>query len=343
MRKGRPATLTSSLLARKGEAEPSRLNDGTVPKDVIALQEALVERVAADISSKTHLAPVAETGSVPPIAVAGAEAGKPIAEATAEADAKLAAVAAEQEADLREALGSAPMELPPDAADEPDYDPDEDKAAQKESQITLNDWTVRAQSGDTPFAYERMMDRGEPERSAFIPVALGITVVAVLATLAIWRLSDHGPMFPQETDTAPSAPLASAAPPAVAPESPAPQQAAPEAAAPEEVAPEAPATAPPAAPEASAPAAPAAAQVGTYALQVISTNSQASAERAWTSLAPKVKAAGLKEDHVIDEADLGAKGTHYRVKLIGFETLRAAQKACETLKAHRVGCLPMRK
>ena len=31
-RKGKPATLTSSLLARKGEAEPARLQDGSVPK-----------------------------------------------------------------------------------------------------------------------------------------------------------------------------------------------------------------------------------------------------------------------------------------------------------------------
>jgi hypothetical protein len=48
-RKGKPATLTSSLLARKGEAEPSRLQDGSVPKDVMALQEELVARVAGGI------------------------------------------------------------------------------------------------------------------------------------------------------------------------------------------------------------------------------------------------------------------------------------------------------
>jgi len=260
-----------------------------------------------------------------------------MAEPRAETEAKIP----EDDDDLREALGSAPIELPPDAADEPDYDPDGDKVAQKESQVTLNDWTARAQSGDTPFAYERMMDRQEPERSAFIPVALGITVVAVLATLAIWRLSDHGQVFPQgESDTAPLA----SAPQAAAPEAAAPQPAAPEAAEPEAATAE---PSPPAASVAEAPApaakpTPAPVSGSAYAVQVSSTTSQATAEHAWTAIAPKIKAAGLKEDHVIDAADLGAKGTRYRVKLTGFPTLRAAQKACETLKAHRIGCLPMK-
>jgi hypothetical protein len=347
MRKGRPATLTSSLLARKGEAEPARLNDGSVPKDVIALQEELVARVAADISRpKPPVVSTAEPGGAMQAAPAipSTEEASPMAEPRAETEARIPANA-EDDDELRDALGSAPIELPPDAADEPDYDPDEDKAAQKESQVTLNDWTARAQSGDTPFAYERMMDRQEqPERSAFIPVALGITVVAVLATLAIWRLSDHGQVFPQGESEAPSASLPAAAPETTAPEAAATQTAAPEATAPETAAAE---PSPPAASIAEAPAPPAKpaaapAGGGAYAVQVSSTTSQATAEHAWTAIAPKIKAAGLKETHAIDAADLGAKGTRYRVKLTGFETLRAAQKACETLKAHRISCLPMK-
>lgn len=51
-KKGRPASLTPSLLARKGEAEPSRLADGSTPRDVMALHEEIVARLADEIAQE---------------------------------------------------------------------------------------------------------------------------------------------------------------------------------------------------------------------------------------------------------------------------------------------------
>lgn len=48
----RPASLTSSLLARKGEAAPSRLADGSAPRDVMALHEEIVARLAEEIEQE---------------------------------------------------------------------------------------------------------------------------------------------------------------------------------------------------------------------------------------------------------------------------------------------------
>jgi len=338
MRKGKPATLTSALLARKGEAEPARLTDGTVPKDVIALQEELVARVAADISREASggaalppvaaaIAPEKPAEATAPDSSAGPEPAIIAAEETAEA----AGETAEAE-DGGDALGSAPIELPPGSADEPDYDPAEGAAAAQESQITLADWTARAQSGDTPFAYERMTDAGEPERSAFfLPLVLAVAVVAVIATLAIWQLSDHGQLYPEGTDVRA---VQTAAMPAAAPAEPA---------APAPVEPPAPTVAESPTPAPAQAVEPAPAPVaGGYAVQLISTVSQETAERAWTGIAAKVAATGLKAPHAIDKADLGAKGVRYRVKLTGFPSYAAGQKACETLKARKIGCLVIR-
>jgi SPOR domain len=330
-RKIRPAMLTSTLLARKGEAEPAHLADGSVPRDVIALQEELVARVADDIARQA--APGIPAVSAEMKAAASGE-GPPPEELDEDED--------------DDPLGAAPVELPAGSADEPDYDPDEDAAVAQESQITLADWTARAQSGDSPFAYERMSDPQKPERSAFIPLALGVAVAAVLATLVIWQVSDHGRVFPEGAQTGPAALPATALPEPAEP-APAPAPAEPTQAAAAALEPAAPASAPKAvAPKAAAPKAAApeakpqaasAAVTGDYAVQLVSTLSQETAERAWNDIAAKVAAAGLKAPHAIDRADLGAKGTRYRVKLTGFASYGAGQKACETLKAHRLSCL----
>lgn len=51
-KKDRPASLTPSLLARKGEAAPSRLADGSAPRDVMALHEEIVARLASEIEQE---------------------------------------------------------------------------------------------------------------------------------------------------------------------------------------------------------------------------------------------------------------------------------------------------
>ena len=354
MRKTRPATLTSTLLARKGEAEPSLLADGTVPKDVIALQEELVARVAADITRQVREVPTQDVVARP--AGLSAEMTAPSREETAAVEPTREAPAAalapanpeesakdgDDEVDVAEALGSAPIELPPGSADEPDYDPAEDAAAQQDSQVTLADWTARAQSGDTPFAYERMSDGSESDRSAFVPLALGVTVVAVLATLAIWQFSDHGAVFPQGSPGTVQGDAMPPSAPAAAPESsaalsppPAPATETPDLSA-EPAAPVAQTPAP--APHAAAPAAAA----GGYALQLISTVSQETAEGAWGKIAGRVTKAGFSDTHVIERADLGAKGVRYRVMLTGFKSYGAGQKACQSLKTQKLSCLVLR-
>lgn len=347
MRKGRPATLTSSLLARKGEAAPAGLADGSNPKDVIALQEELVARVAAGISRSPSSGESGADGE--PLELhdsveTGLSAGG--ADATA---AEAPSIETAQSAD--DELGSAPAELPPGSADEPYFDPDAEARVAKDSQVTLADWTVRAQSGDTPFAYERMSESEPKERSSLLPLALGTAVVAVLATVAIWQASDRIPGV-AASDSAPPAQTASApAPAAIEPTPPAPASTAIAAplsevsAAPREAEPT-----PPSVAEAPkdvvaaepAPARPAAAPlVGPYTIQLVSTASQSTAELAWTKVEHKITALGIKQPHAIQAADLGGK-TRYRVTLPGFASATAAEKTCRILRANKLGCLVMK-
>jgi len=127
------------------------------------------------------------------------------------------------------------------------------------------------------------------------------------------------PAAPEE-----SAPI-SITPPALQPEAAAPAAA--------EPAPEKAAAAEPAAP------APVAASGGAYVVQIMALREEGAAKTAWATLQKKHPA--ILGGHALDieKADLGDKGTYYRVRAAGFETKADAQSACSSLKSAGQDCL----
>lgn len=136
------------------------------------------------------------------------------------------------------------------------------------------------------------------------------------------------------------------APQAIVPQTPAPQPVVPEAAAP---APalrpggEASGPAPAPAMEDAAPAAPAKAQKpasgGAYVVQISALRDEKSARTAWAQLGKRFPA--ILGGHALDieKADLGEKGTYYRVRAAGFTSKAAAQSACAKLKSGGQDCM----
>jgi cell division protein FtsN len=92
---------------------------------------------------------------------------------------------------------------------------------------------------------------------------------------------------------------------------------------------------------AAAPPAPAAAS-GAYVLQIGSYKSQADAEAAWKSY--KTRHASLLSGYAnnIQQADLGEKGTWYRLRIGGFSDKEVATALCDRLKADGGACIPGR-
>lgn len=93
------------------------------------------------------------------------------------------------------------------------------------------------------------------------------------------------------------------------------------------------------APEAPAPAKVTAQGGGAYVVQLLALQDRSAAEKAWSKIAKKHS--GILAAHALDieEADLGAKGTWYRVRAAGFSSKSAANKACASLKAAKQDCI----
>jgi cell division protein FtsN len=154
---------------------------------------------------------------------------------------------------------------------------------------------------------------------------------------------------PPAKPVAPPAKMAEATPapkPAPAAKTPVPVTPAPKAAtaAPAQPsAPLAPATAAPKqlaanAPPAPAPVAQAPAASGAYVLQIGAYKSQAEADGAWNTY--KIKHAALLAGYSpnVAQADLGDKGTWYRLRIAGFSSKDVASALCDRLKADGGGC-----
>ena len=78
---------------------------------------------------------------------------------------------------------------------------------------------------------------------------------------------------------------------------------------------------------------------GAYVVQLLALKDEASAKAAWKKV---VKThAGVLGGHALDieKADLGAKGTWYRVRAAGFASKAAATSACAKLKASGQDCM----
>jgi len=86
-------------------------------------------------------------------------------------------------------------------------------------------------------------------------------------------------------------------------------------------------------------AAPAAA-TGSFVLQIGAYTSQADAEAAWKTY--KARHAALLSGYGpnVQKADLGAKGTWYRLRIAGFADKDVAAATCDRLKADGGACIP---
>lgn len=85
--------------------------------------------------------------------------------------------------------------------------------------------------------------------------------------------------------------------------------------------------------------APSTAATGAYVLQIGSYKSSDEAEASWKAYKAKHAAAASHADS-IKQADLGAKGTWYRLRIGGFESKDAAIAFCAKLKADGGDCIP---
>jgi len=92
----------------------------------------------------------------------------------------------------------------------------------------------------------------------------------------------------------------------------------------------------------SAPAASKPAAAGGFVLQIGAFKSQAEAETAWKTYRAKHAAllSGYSEN--IQQADLGEKGTWYRLRVGGFADREVASALCDRLKADGGACIPGR-
>jgi len=92
---------------------------------------------------------------------------------------------------------------------------------------------------------------------------------------------------------------------------------------------------------AATPPAPAVAS-GAYVLQIGSYKSQADAEAAWKSYKSRHASLLSGYSNNIQQADLGEKGTWYRLRIGGFSDKEVATALCDRLKADGGACIPGR-
>lgn len=78
---------------------------------------------------------------------------------------------------------------------------------------------------------------------------------------------------------------------------------------------------------------------GAYVVQLFALKDEAAAKASWAQLTKKH--GSVLSGHALDieKADLGAKGTWYRVRAAGFATRSAANSACTQLKAGGQDCM----
>lgn len=81
---------------------------------------------------------------------------------------------------------------------------------------------------------------------------------------------------------------------------------------------------------------------GMWQIQLISSPNQAAMEKSWGDLTKKyTQLKGLP--HEIESADLGTKGTFYRLKAGAFQTRSDADKLCNSIKSSGGSCLVKKK
>jgi cell division protein FtsN len=82
---------------------------------------------------------------------------------------------------------------------------------------------------------------------------------------------------------------------------------------------------------------------GAFVVQILALKDEAAARKSWAQLVkrhPKVLAGHALD---VEKADLGAKGTWYRVRAAGYASRAAAAAACSQLKAAGQDCMPRKR
>lgn len=81
---------------------------------------------------------------------------------------------------------------------------------------------------------------------------------------------------------------------------------------------------------------------GVWQVQLMSSNNKAAVEKSWNSLNAKYKMLN-NQPYEIEVADLGSKGTYYRLKAGAFPTRDGADELCKDIKALGGTCIVKKK
>lgn len=106
---------------------------------------------------------------------------------------------------------------------------------------------------------------------------------------------------------------------------------------------EAPQAAPQAQPAPSPAPAAAATLTGAYAVQLTATRSEVAAAQEWTRLAQQHAQLLGSVSHEIVRAEVEGRGTFYRLRVGGFDAESAAQELCTSLKSENQNCLVVKR
>jgi cell division septation protein DedD len=315
----KPASLTSDLLARKGEAEPS----------------------SVDPVSRVTLSP----GRQPGLSGIGADEGPSPA---------LYASAATERPDMH---GSDGEERPSPPEPEIIYTPEEERGGGRGRLIagafvglallagvlvavSLNEGGgVAPVSPDLAAAPEQAPEEAAVAEAPAAPEATAAGIAEATGTDA----QGEAEMETAAAGTPTTTDMAADAPADTASETEAAAAAEPASIVPPASSAQEPASAPPAETPVAEPAAPATAAEpasgGAFVVQIMALREEAGAADAWAAL--QARHGGILGGHALDieRADLGDKGVFYRVRAAGFETRAAAISACENLKAAGQDCM----
>ncbi|KAB7742657.1 hypothetical protein F2P47_00545 [Parvibaculum sedimenti] len=197
------------------------------------------------------------------------------------------------------------------------------------AQTTTPEATPAAPVAQAPAPEAAVPEDAAPAASAPAMSTAGTTIVPTVPA------EQSAAPAPAQTPSQAPAQAASVPAPAVqVSEAPVAQAAAP---APEAQAPAAPAEE--AAPAAAAPKPAKIAAAGAWVVQISALRDEKSAHAAWSKLTKRFPAVLGGHALNIEKADLGAKGTYYRVRAAGFASKSAAQSACGKLKAGGQDCM----
>ena len=84
------------------------------------------------------------------------------------------------------------------------------------------------------------------------------------------------------------------------------------------------------------------AQNGDWQVQIMSSPNRKAVDSAWSGLVKKHPQLAA-EPHEIESADLGAKGTYYRLKVGAYSSRDGADKLCNSIKAQGGSCIVKKK